>query len=47
MARFFKMSSMNIEEYIQTLKNGSCLPERDLRMVCERVKEILIEESNV
>jgi serine/threonine-protein phosphatase 6 catalytic subunit len=23
------------------------LPERDLRMLCERIKEILIEESNV
>lgn len=41
------MSAMNIEQYIQTLKDGSCLAERDLRMVCERVKEILIEESNV
>jgi hypothetical protein len=23
------------------------LPERDLRILCEKVKEILIEESNV
>ena len=38
---------MNVDKYIQNLKEGQCLPERDLRMVCEKVKEILIEESNV
>jgi serine/threonine-protein phosphatase 6 catalytic subunit len=38
---------MNVDSYIQKLKEGQCLPERDLRMVCEKVKEILIEESNV
>ena len=38
---------MNLDKYIQNLKDGQCLPERDLRLVCEKVKEILIEESNV
>jgi len=38
---------MDIDKYIQTLKSGQCLPERDLRLLCEKVKEILIEESNV
>lgn len=38
---------MDIDKYIKLLKDGQCLPERDLRMVCEKVKEILIEESNV
>jgi len=38
---------MDVDRYIQILKDGQCLPERDLRMVCEKVKEILIEESNV
>ncbi len=37
----------NIDEYLQTLKEGKCLPERDLRLICEKAKEILIEESNV
>ena len=41
------MSALNVDSYLQTLRDGSCLPERDLRMVCEKVKEILIEESNV
>jgi len=38
---------MDVDKYIKQLKDGQCLPERDLRMVCEKVKEILIEESNV
>jgi len=38
---------MDLDKYIANLKEGQCLPERDLRMVCEKVKEILIEESNV
>jgi len=38
---------MDLDKYISNLKEGQCLPERDLRMVCEKVKEILIEESNV
>jgi len=38
---------MNVDSYILKLREGQCLPERDLRMVCEKVKEILIEESNV
>ena len=29
------------------LYEGKCLPERDLRLCCEKVKEILMEESNV
>jgi len=39
---------MDIDNYIAQLKTGKkCLPESDLRMVCERAKELLIEESNV
>jgi serine/threonine-protein phosphatase 6 catalytic subunit len=38
---------MDLDRYIDLLKDGQCLPERDLRQVCEKVKEILIEESNV
>jgi len=29
------------------LKQGKCLTERDTKILCEKVKEILIEESNV
>ena len=32
---------------METVKGGTILPERDLRILCEKVKEILIEESNV
>lgn len=41
------MSSGDIDNWLETVKNGTILPERELRILCEKVKEILIEESNV
>lgn len=38
---------MNLDNCIATLKKGGCLPERDLRLLCEKVKELLVEESNI
>jgi hypothetical protein len=38
---------MDIDRHIQTLLNNGCLPERDLKLICERAKEIFLEESNV
>ena len=39
---------MNIDKWIDILRKDKCpLPERDLRLLCEKVKEILIEENNV
>ncbi|CAD8163322.1 unnamed protein product [Paramecium pentaurelia] len=38
---------MDIDKYLETLKNARCLSERDVRLVCEHAKEIFIEESNV
>ena len=38
---------VDIDSWLNTVKNGGVLPERDLRILCEKVKEILIEESNV
>ena len=35
------------DQWLEIVKNGGVLPERDLRILCEKVKEILIEESNV
>ena len=37
----------DVDQWLDTVKNGGVLPERDLRILCEKVKEILIEESNV
>ena len=37
----------DVDTWIEKLKNGSILEERDLRILCEKVKELLIEESNV
>jgi serine/threonine-protein phosphatase 6 catalytic subunit len=38
---------MNVDSWIKTLKDSGCLSERELRLLCEKIKEILIEESNV
>jgi serine/threonine-protein phosphatase 6 catalytic subunit len=40
-----KMS--NIDAWLATLKEGGLLKERDLRLLCEKIKELLIEESTV
>lgn len=41
------MSGSDIDNWLETVKSGTILPERELRVLCEKVKEILIEESNV
>jgi hypothetical protein len=38
---------MNVDALIAEIREAKCLHERDLRVVCEKVKEILLEESNV
>merc|ERR1711976_510032 len=35
------------DKWLEQLKQGKCMTERDLRILCEKIKEILIEESNV
>lgn len=40
-------SKADIDGWLETVKGGTILPERELRILCEKVKEILIEESNV
>ena len=37
----------DVDQWIALLKTAKCLEERDLRLLCHKVKEILIEESNV
>ena len=32
---------------LERLRNGECLHETEVRSLCDRAKEILIEESNV
>ncbi len=39
--------SLDLDKHIETLQEGGCLPERDVRKIVDLVKEILIEESNV
>ena len=37
----------DIDQWLETLKGGRCIPEKDLRLLCDKVKEILLEEPNV
>jgi hypothetical protein len=37
----------DVDAWLEQLRNGKILEERDLRLLCEKVKEIVIEESNV
>jgi diadenosine tetraphosphatase ApaH/serine/threonine PP2A family protein phosphatase len=37
----------NIDSWIETLRQCKHLPEQDVKTLCEMVKELLIEESNV
>ena len=41
------MPGSDVDSWLSTVKSGGILPERDLRLLCEKIKEILIEESNV
>ena len=41
------MSESDVDRWLDTVKNGNILTERELRILCEKIKEILIEESNV
>lgn len=37
----------DVDRLIALLKNKDIIEENDLRLLCEKVKEILVEESNV
>jgi hypothetical protein len=37
----------SVEVWLDKVKEGGILSEKDLRTLCERVKDILLEESNV
>ena len=38
---------MDIDFWLDTAKSGKCLSERQIKQLCEKAKEILVEESNV
>lgn len=41
------MPTFDLDLCLRTLRDGKILSERDLRLLCEKAKEILIEESNI
>ena len=36
-----------IDKWLEILQQGKCIPEHDIKILCDKVKEIFIEESNV
>ena len=38
---------MDLAKWTEQVRGGSSLPEEDLKALCDMVKEILVEESNV
>ena len=36
-----------VDKWIETIYNEQCISEHDLKILCDKVKEILMEESNV
>lgn len=38
---------MNVDKWIEQLRDCKCISEKEVKIMCEKVKEILIEESNV
>ncbi len=38
---------MDIDKYIESIRACKPLPERDMRLVCNQIKEILAEESSI
>ena len=35
------------DKWIETIKQSKCLTEHDLKILCDKVRELLSEESNV
>ena len=40
------MSAKDVDQWLEQLKEGNILNEKDLRLLCEKVKEIVVEESS-
>jgi hypothetical protein len=40
-------SGMDVDKWMEHVKTCKFLEEPDLKMLCEKVKELLLEESNV
>ena len=39
--------NMDIDSWLAHCRDGGILPERQLRILCEMTKEVLIEEGNI
>ena len=36
-----------IDKWLETLKTCKCIPEKDLKMLCEMARDVMIEEANI
>ena len=39
--------ALDLDRWIETLKRCECLKEAEVKALCEKATEILVEESNV
>jgi len=37
----------NVDEWLEAVRKCHYLPEKDMKQLCEKVKELLMEESNI
>lgn len=40
-------SPADLDRHIETLKSCNVIPESDVRLLCEKAREILVREANV
>lgn len=44
---FYYSDSLNVNRCIERLKTGECISEKNLKRLCSKVSDLLMEESNV
>ena len=47
MSRHSAQDIMNLDQYIETLNEGKQISENDIKILCEKAREILSYENNV
>lgn len=47
MSRHSAQDILNLDQYIETLYEGKQISENDIKILCEKAREILSSENNV
>lgn len=37
----------DVDKWLETVESGKCIEEKEFRKLCEKVKDLLIEEPNI